>query len=130
MLPSLKDGQHVTLVAPVRSLLTHGAVVIFRRAGARMSECKRIVGVPGDRVQIVNGRLLVNGIAATLARTLAGDYIENGSYVVRNPIRHGDNVSTFLKDDEYYVLGDNRQRSDDSRLYGPISFSAIQGVLT
>lgn len=130
MLPSLRDGQHVTLVAPVRSLLVRCAVVIFRRSGARLSECKRIVGVPGDRLQIVNGRLIVNGSTATLARTSSGDYIENGSYLVRNPIRHGDNVSSVLQDDEYFALGDNRQRSDDSRLYGAISISEIQGVLT
>jgi signal peptidase I len=66
----------------------------------------RIVGLPGERVALRNGRVVVNG------EPLREDYIEEG--------RRGTATlrARVVPDDEYYVLGDNRTQSCDSRVWG------------
>lgn len=78
---------------------------------------KRIVALPGDVVEIVNSRLIINGIEKTEDYT-RGDSTQ--AYDVNKWI---------LKDDEFFVLGDNRYKktSVDSRAFGPINIKSIQG---
>lgn len=67
---------------------------------------KRVIGIPGDTVVGENGRLLVNGAAA--------DQIETPPF-----------PSVHLGQDEYFVVGDNRTFSQDSRDFGPVPRDAI-----
>ena len=78
---------------------------------------KRIVALPSDVVEIVNSRLIINGIEKTEDYT-RGDATQ--AYDVNKWI---------LKDDEFFVLGDNRYKktSVDSRAFGPINIKSIQG---
>ena len=74
---------------------------------------KRIVGLPGERIEIINGVVQVNGQPATPPVPI-GPYLPPGStyeYIGSegNPI--------LLKEGEYYVLGDNSPVSGDSRLW-------------
>ena len=92
-----------------------GEVVVFhppRRPDVEY--VKRVVGVPGETVEIIRGTVVVDGIP------LDEPYIRRrGSTENRSPIR--------LADDEYYVLGDNRLGSEDSRTWGPIVLDSIVG---
>jgi len=79
---------------------------------------KRVVGLPGDRLQIKNGHVWRNGLE------------EKGSYVQRCV---GASDCTFAKTivvppGEYYMMGDNRGISDDSRYWGPVPQKWIIGV--
>lgn len=76
---------------------------------------KRIIGVPGDMVKIENGKVFLNG-------TELNEPYKNGKYT------YGDK-ETILRENEYYVLGDNREpnASQDSRELGPIKRDAIVG---
>ncbi len=79
---------------------------------------KRLVALPGDTVQITDGVRYVNGEAVPNPKDMASlpwDY----------PLR-------TLKDDEYFVIGDNRGNSHDSRAsdVGPLSHTAIMGKVT
>lgn len=65
---------------------------------------KRIVAVPGDTVQIKSGRLYVNGTATNLKQT--GLSIKDAGRA---------ETEITLGDDEYFVLGDNVNNSEDSR---------------
>jgi signal peptidase I len=83
---------------------------------------KRVVAVPGDRLSIVNGRVSVNGRAASepyLRRDQT--WTVNANWPAQNPAQ-----GQVLGADQYFVMGDNRNFSTDSRIFGPISGEAIQ----
>lgn len=94
-----------------------GEVIVFKNP-RNESEfyIKRIIGLPGDEV-IVNGKeVKINGV------TLSEDYL---------PAEYGiSGESVFnLKDDEYFVMGDNRSQSFDSRSWGPLKRYEITGTV-
>ena len=79
----------------------------------RTNFVKRLVGLPGDTVSMLNGTLYVNGEA------IDEPYITNKANY---------NMQAYtLKDDEYFVLGDNRSSSNDSHIIGPFSREQIKG---
>ncbi len=74
---------------------------------------KRVIGKPGDRIVIKDKQVYINDLA------LIEPYI-------KNPLSTDGNVDLTLNDDEYYVLGDNRDKSTDSRFFGAIKKSDIE----
>lgn len=78
---------------------------------------KRIIGLPGDTILIRDGKVQVNGVPFT----------EN--YISQAPTYTfpTDGKPYTLKPDEYFVLGDNRNASEDSHYFGPIHSSALMG---
>lgn len=82
---------------------------------------KRIIGLPGEKIEIKNGQIKIynkdnpNGMLLN----------ENG-YLSKGVVTSG-NVHTQLAGDEYFVLGDNRGSSLDSRIFGPIKDVFIVG---
>ncbi len=93
-------------------------VVVFLPGGNPNSHyyVKRVVAVPGDTVQIIDGLLYINGVPEEENY----DKMEEGG-IAENEIR--------LEEDEYFVLGDNRNASEDSRSgnIGPIRRNTIYG---
>lgn len=77
-----------------------------------ISLCKRIVALPGDYVSFNNGYLYVNGKKSPYNFNSL-----NEEYILYTNIK--------LKDDEYYILGDNRNFSYDSSEFGPVKRSDI-----
>ena len=75
---------------------------------------KRIIGMPNDTVEIKNGKIYVNDeeIEEEYAYGQTSDY---------------DKIT--LKDDEYFILGDNRPISKDSRYFGPVKEDEIIGKI-
>ncbi len=102
---------------PVRLGLVRGQIVIFYRPGQPGTPLiKRVIGVPGDTIRIANGVVWVNG------QRLDEPYVQGAATT----------CSTFcgpleLGPDMYYVMGDNRPDSLDSRTFGPISGDDIIG---
>ena len=83
-----------------------GDIVVFKTNGSDEAalHIRRIIGLPGETVQIVNGRVLVDG--ATLKE--AGDFP-----TIVNP--GAAETPVTLETNQYFVLGDNRNNSEDSR---------------
>lgn len=96
-----------------------GDIVVFLPNGNEHTHyyVKRVVGVPGDTVQIIGGKLYIN---EEPEQTDGYDLIEDPG-VAENPIE--------LQTDEYFVLGDNRNSGEDSRSgnIGPVNRSLIEG---
>lgn len=106
MLPTLEDGQRLLV-----DRLTYrfrpperGDVIVFRYpANPREHFIKRIIGIPGDEVLITRGTVYVNGVP------LDEKYVNGPMFTARpfGPI--------VVEPDTYFVLGDNRNNSEDSR---------------
>jgi signal peptidase I len=108
-----------------------GDVVVFR--GESADFVKRIVGLPGEKVQMTNGAVLIDGQAAKQQENVeaSSEFGVEGAKVIRETLPNGvsydtldleagsmlDNTEEFLvPEGSYFVLGDNRDNSMDSRL--------------
>lgn len=123
MNPLLRRGDY-TLVdhrIALRSAWQRGDVVVFKKPenwdGADETLVKRVVGLPGETVAILTGRVLVNG--KVLREAYLGEMPEPQ-----------DVPPVILRAKEYFVMGDNRNNSSDSRENGPIEETDIQGRMT
>ena len=95
-------------------------LIIFLPNGNEKSHyyIKRVIAVPGDTVQITDGVVYVNG--EPFPEEIDDSFVEHG-YLAENPI--------VVKEDEFFVLGDNRNNSEDSRYanIGNVKKSHIYG---
>ena len=118
MEPSLYDGD-LLLVRKPRRALRRGHIVVIdtpRENGPRW-QVKRIVGLPGDSLAFEDGLLLINGIPRP------------EPYLRGLPAYLGlDRMSFEVDEGHYFVLGDNRGHSTDSRAYGAVEASHISGL--
>jgi signal peptidase I len=115
MSPTLVDGQYllVNKLAYRWAPLEHGDVVVFYFPLDPSEEyIKRLIGLPGDHIQIQEGRVYVNGIL------LREDYIS------AMPLYYGE---WQVPEDSYFVLGDNRNNSSDSHNWGMVPKNHIIG---
>jgi signal peptidase I len=80
---------------------------------------KRVVGLPGDHLKIVNGKVFRNGVrerGAYIQSCITGRSVCNFAAEITVPAGH------------YYMMGDNRGVSDDSRFWGPVPQASIIGT--
>ncbi len=98
-----------------------GDVVVFKSPqNPEIDYIKRIIGLPGERIKIVNNHFYINDVQLEEPYIANDLYTYNGSY-----LSAGEEIT--IPPDYYFVSGDNRPRSSDSREWGPIHKSAIIG---
>jgi signal peptidase I len=121
---TLEPGQYVLVdkLTPRWDGYKRGDVIVFEPPpgwsdGDRTPFIKRIIGVGRDEIEIRDGRVYVNGVA------LAEPYVYDGQPTTAPPDR-----DTFtVPPGEFFVMGDHRASSADSRIFGPIPGSSIIG---
>jgi signal peptidase I len=118
MLPRLEDQDRLFINKYVYTFenIERGDVVVFNYPhDPQKSYIKRVIALPGDTLRIDDGRVYVNGVA------IKEPYV---------PRRYRDTRSTpfmVLPPDEYFVMGDHRSISSDSREFGPVARHFIYG---
>ncbi|MGE5561300.1 MAG: signal peptidase I [Chloroflexota bacterium] len=116
MRPTLDHGQRllVSRLAYRDKLPQRGDIIVFRNPHGQGDDyVKRVIGLPGDLVELRLGRVYING--APLAEPYLGEHPSQ------------DFGPTRVRDDAVFVLGDNRGQSEDSRYFGDVALSAIRG---
>ena len=95
-----------------------GDVVVFEEPNTGRMMIKRVIGVPGDHIVIRNGVVKINGIVGN------DDYTADGAT--------DGNVDMIIPEDRYFVLGDNRLHSKDSRaaMVGCVPKKSIMGKVS
>lgn len=121
MYPTFKNGHYLI----VDELTYHfksparGSVLVFKYPkDPSKSFIKRVIGLPGETVSIKDGKVTVTSDAHPEGLALDEPYIE---------LAKADNLSYTLAEGEYFVMGDNRAQSADSRLWGPVPEEDIIG---
>lgn len=100
-----------------------GEVVIFKYPlDTKKYFIKRVIGLPGETVEIKNDKVTIFNQANPKGLTLDEFYVKKSE---TNLIRS--DVKVILGADEFYVLGDNRSVSSDSRIWGPVKTDLITG---
>jgi signal peptidase I len=120
MMPTLVDQERIFINKFVyrfglSDVNRSDTVVFWSPTDTTKSYIKRVIGVPGDTVELVNGAVLVNG------QPLAEPYV---------PEEYRDHISVppqTVPPEEYFVLGDHRSSSNDSRTWGTVPRRYIYG---
>lgn len=118
MEPGLQDQERIFInkIAYRLENIQRGDIVVFRYPrDPRKSFIKRVVGLPGDRVRVSDGHVYLNG-RLTPEPYVPEEYLDSRTY-----------PEVKVPADSFYVLGDHRSMSNDSRDFGPVPRSNIYG---
>jgi signal peptidase I len=118
MMPHLYDHERIFINKFLYRFepIHRGDIVVFRYPlDPSKSYIKRVIGLPGERISIRDGRVFIDG------NPLADNYVP-ASY-----LDHDNDPVTYVPPGQYYVLGDHRESSNDSRVWGTVDRRFIYG---
>lgn len=118
MSPTLGDGDKVMVTE--EDAYNRGDIIVFNSPiKADETYIKRVVGISGDTVTIKDGSVSVNGEKV----------LNQEEFGVTESFRETGESETIVPSGELYVLGDNRENSMDSRIFGTIGENTVRGKL-
>ncbi len=113
MVPTLK-GNELMLLKKYDKKYSRFDIVVVKKGVYKDNLIKRVIGLPGEKIEYSHGKLYIN------------------DKEIEDTYAYGDTESfksITLKDNEYFLMGDNREVSLDSRLLGPITYDDINGTV-
>ena len=117
MQPTYESGQRVFVTRYFFHGPRRGDVVVFHPPAVSKDDfIKRVIGVPGDHVSVRDGEVRVNG-----------ERLEESYLSAAQTTCFGRWCEVTLGEDQYFVMGDNRPNSSDSRTWGPVKGDRIVG---
>ncbi|MCX6736058.1 MAG: signal peptidase I [Candidatus Parcubacteria bacterium] len=119
--PTFSDGQYLIIdeITYRTKLPERGDVIVFKYPNDPSKYfIKRVIGLPGETVKIVNGKVTISSASDIAGTELDEPYIQDLSF---------ENTSKTLGNDEYFAMGDNRSNSLDSRIWGALPKKNITG---
>jgi len=123
MTPNFHDGEYLIVdeISYRFAEPQRGQVVIFHPPNdPKEYYIKRIIGLPGERVELKDGNIYIHN-----KENEKGFRLRESAYLMNSDIT--EDLTIELKENQYYVLGDNRYNSKDSRIFGPITMEEIRG---
>ncbi len=121
MYPTFHNGEYLIVneLAKYQGVYNRGDVVILRYPNDPSKYfIKRVIGLPGETVTVQNGAVSITSPTRTTPLVLDEPYIKNPKI---------DSSSRTLDNEEYFVMGDNRAQSSDSRVWGPVPARLMDG---
>lgn len=121
MYPTFHNGEYLIVneLAKYQGVYNRGDVVILRYPNDPSKYfIKRVIGLPGETVTILNGAVSITSSTRTTPLILNEPYVKNPKI---------DSSSRTLDNEEYFVMGDNRAQSSDSRVWGPVPARLMDG---
>lgn len=125
MEPNYKDGQNYIVNTIIYSLVNpgRGDVVEYKGGASKNTRfMQRIIGLPGEEIKIIGGSIYING------ELLSEDYLSENTYTESKSSKYEEGFT--IPENEYFMLGDNRSSSYDSRDIGTIKKEDIVGKVT
>ncbi len=123
MEPGFEDGDYLLIdeISYRFSEPVRGDVIVFRYPEDRSQFfIKRIIGLPSETVEVKNNKVMIYNSESTDALVLTENYLDSSQQTLGN-------LLVRLDDNEYFVLGDNRLASSDSRRWGPVNKTLVTG---
>ncbi len=116
MEPALKDGE-IYLVSKGKKSINRGDIIVFRVENEEPPYIKRVIALPGEKVAIFDNTVFING------RMLSEPYVQPPYLDIQ------DVEEITVPEGHYYVLGDDRVESRDTRHFGPVPQENIIGTI-
>lgn len=119
MLPNLRTDELVlvTKIPYLTSTPARGDVTVISKPSEQREDLvKRVIGLPNETIEMRDGKVFINGIGLDESAYIT----EPGNYTMS---------AIVLGEEAYFLMGDNRRESEDSRRFGPVPAAAIIGKL-
>lgn len=116
MLPALRNGDRVFLKREPGDIDRGDIIVLLYPKDTTKSYIKRVIGLPGETIMITDGKVIING------KQIEEPYL-NADFLSQDSMP----APVEIPDQHYFVLGDNRRNSSDSRYWGTVPRNLIYG---